>query len=120
MAVMMFWITATSIIDLLSFILCLGYLVSVFRNFSDRTQTKWKIMQVFHFSQIVIVFWSISTYFNIDNDCRTNWKNSAPEICSFVLVHFVGMWIGVIIVSFACCCGAIYTGLMFLGELIKK
>ena len=119
------WIAAAAVFDMLSAILCAGYIVTSSRD--SPNLLKWKIAQVLHLPQIIIAIWSASTYFNVyvnaTDGCYSFWKTHAPVLWSCVLVHFSELWIGVIILLMMCCCGILYCGCeclrRFFGELFK-
>jgi hypothetical protein len=116
------WIVASSIIDTISFIVCLGFIISIFKN--NDNLIIWKLLQPLHLLNIIIAIWSACTYFKVKingtDGCYEYWNTQSPKLWSFVLVHFAELWIGVIIIFLGCCCGLIYAGIIGLTKLIKE
>lgn len=64
-------------------------------------------LQIVHIVYIVVMIWSTVTYYEINNSCRDFWVSNAPELWTFVMIHFVMFWINVAIfacgILMACC-----------------
>lgn len=64
----------------------------------------------------IVGIWSAIVYYNITSSCYDFWQTSAPQLYTFVMIHFVCLWISVglcaiiILLLFAMCCGLIATG----------
>lgn len=80
--------------------------------FSFGESTNKLIVQFARIGQVIIAIWSAITYYHITTSCRDFWTSNAPELYTFVMIHFVMLWIFVgivgLLIIMAClavCCG---------------
>jgi hypothetical protein len=66
----------------------------------DGTENDGQFLQI---AQIVIMIWSVVTYFHIDSECLDIWIQTAPSFWIFVLIPFSGFWIVTVSASIFCC-----------------
>src|SRR5437868_5554164 len=74
------WLTIGSGINILSSLLCLGFLASFKIKNKYNYCTLFKIQS----SQIVTSTWSIIVYFDMDDSCRNFWITMCPELYKFI------------------------------------
>lgn len=106
------WIVAACVINIcVPVFTCCGL-----TGFADDKKDKSLLLQGLQIGQLVIAIWSAVTYYNINNSCHDFWSSNAPELWTFVMIHFVMLWIGIgiigLILVLACtacwtsiCCG---------------
>jgi cell division protein FtsL len=83
------WILAASFINIIIPIITACGIRSL-----DASETGGQFLQI---AQIIIMIWATITYFHIDSFCLDLWLTQAPEIWTFVLIHFAAFWIFIII-----------------------
>jgi hypothetical protein len=82
------WILAACVFDIvLPVITCCGL-----TNLLDDDK-KNNTPQLLIIGQLIIAIWSAVTYYNINTSCHDFWTSNAPELYTFVMVHFVCLWI---------------------------
>lgn len=83
----------------------------------DEKKDKSFLLQALQIGQLVIAIWSCVTYYNISNSCQDFWTSNAPQLWTFVMIHYVMFWISIGIIGLsvllsctACwvsiCCGS--------------
>lgn len=90
------WILAAAILNItVPVVTCFGlYKLCIC---VDDDNKKIHIINCLHIGYIVIMIWSAITYSNINASCYLFWTSNAPELWTFVIIHNIMMWIGVVI-----------------------
>lgn len=94
------WILGASIANItIPIVTCFG----LYAMCTAEDNKKIHIFNCLHVGQIIIALWSAVTYYNINSSCYSFWTSNAPEIWSFVVIHLMMMWIGVLIIFLIVC-----------------
>lgn len=64
-----------------------------------------------NFISLGLGVWNQVIWFNIENECKLNWTENAPELWTLFTVEFVNFWIGIgilglillMLIMFGCC-----------------
>lgn len=103
------WIVASCVLNIvIPIITCCGLTV-LFNNNSNNhhnhnNKKKLYILQYAHLGQFIIGIWSVATYYNINDSCYNFWTTNAPELWTFVMVHFVMLWICLVLACISIIC----------------
>lgn len=90
------WILAASIMNICVPIMTgCGMLIY---NDGDGRCNKNTLFMLLKTGQSIVAIWSVITYFTINPTCRDFWTNNAPELWTFVIIHFIMFWVGVAII----------------------
>lgn len=67
------------------------------------------IVQLLQAGQLVVGIWAVVTYYNINSTCHNFWTSNAPELWTFVMIHYVMLWIsvGIFVLIFVLFCVAL-------------
>ncbi|VBB18223.1 hypothetical protein YASMINEVIRUS_686 [Yasminevirus sp. GU-2018] len=101
------WMVAACVIDIsIPVLTCCG-LTTLFNKEEDNKNST---LNLLHIGSFVIAIWSAVTYFNLSTSCYDYWQSTAPELWTFIMIHFVLLWIGVgligllIVLGILVCC----------------
>lgn len=85
------WITAAAIFNIcIPIFTCFG-LIPLFSKKEKRQEVE-NFLQI---GMFIISIWSAVTYFNINESCHEFWTSNAPELWTFIMIHFVMLWLSV-------------------------
>ena len=101
------WMVAACVIDIAVPVLsCCGLTTLLNKEEADKNS----LLNLLHIGSLVIAIWSAVTYFNLSSNCYDYWQATAPELWTFIMIHFVLLWISVgfigLFIVFGCllCC----------------
>jgi hypothetical protein len=80
-----------------------NFIIPIFAICAKIFQDYRTILQFARIGYYVVGIWSLVTYYNINNSCYSFWTSSAPELWTFVLIHFVLMWINIAAIIIGTC-----------------
>jgi hypothetical protein len=89
------WIVAASVFNIIisvssmCYICCVNQVGEVYDNNNSYGV---------HLGQLIVGIWAIKTYFQIETSCLSFWEANAPELWTFVLIHYVMAWISIVII----------------------
>lgn len=104
------WILTACVLDIVIPVIGFCGIRALFKG-DDEPDSAWdEFLYYAKVGQFVVAIWCGITYYNIDSACYYFWTSQAPQLWTFVMIHFVAMWIGVacfaifvLVVTFVCC-----------------
>ena len=67
----------------------------------DNKKSNTTLLNLLQIGQFVIGIWSMNTYQKIDKECYNFWESNAPELWTFVAIHYVMTIISITIAGIA-------------------
>jgi hypothetical protein len=116
------WILAACVFDITIPVLSLCGIRSLLKDSDDSSSDSHDTLIYFlRIGSFTIMIWSGITYFNIDSSCHYFWTSQAPELWTFVMIHFVVLWLYVGVACLAgLCLGCGICLSLFSSEENKK
>lgn len=93
------WILAACVFDITIPVISFCGIRNLLRDRDEPNDEYDIILYVSRLGFCVIAIWSAVTYYNIDSSCHYFWTSQSPQLWTFVMIHFVALWI---IVGFLC------------------
>jgi hypothetical protein len=79
------WIVAACVFDIL--VALIGWVALIIEKSKNSI-----CLQI---GSLTINIWSMVTYYNIKPSCQDFWETSAPELWTFVMIHYCFMWFNI-------------------------
>lgn len=103
------WILAACVFDIVIPVISFCGIRSFLRGRDEPATDYDKVLYAARVGFTVIAIWSAVTYYKIDSSCHYFWTSHAPQLWTFVMVHFAVLWISVVCLCFivlgvACMC----------------
>lgn len=97
------WILAAACINIIVPVITgcgITTLINTFDEDSENNKNS-TLLDLLQIGQFVIGIWSGFTYNNIDSQCHDFWESSAPQLWTFVAIHYISMMISLSIALIA-------------------
>jgi hypothetical protein len=98
------WICAAAVINICVPVLTVCGLTSL----SDEHKDKSGVLHLLYIAGFVIAVSSVVTYSNINNGCHDFWTSHAPELWTFVVIHYVMFWVSIGVTCVAICYACVF------------
>jgi len=108
------WILAACVFDIVVPVISLCGIRSITKKKDEPNSTCDNLLHAAKIGTIIIAIWSAVTYYNINASCHYFWTSQAPQLWTFIMIHFVALWIGVgiaclmLLILVCMCCGACF------------
>jgi hypothetical protein len=93
------WILAACVFDIsIPVFTCCGIGKLTAKPEDNRYKHDNQLIRLLGVGRLIIAIWSGVTYYHINSSCYNFWHSNAPELWTFVVIHYAMLWIYVWIV----------------------